>query len=142
MKRILVTTDGSETAKKALLEAKGLAEALNAKLDIINVVKEKIINPYSTLDQTTTQKAIEHFKKTGYQILEDSLKLFNDFDGEVNTKLKAGDPADAIINEVEKESYDLVIMGSRGLSTFSRAMLGSVSHKVLNHVEVNVLIVK
>ncbi|MGO1470886.1 MAG: universal stress protein, partial [Tissierella sp.] len=61
---------------------------------------------------------------------------------ELNVKLRRGDPADAIIKETEKEDYDLVVMGSRGLGTFSRAILGSVSNKVLNHVETNVLIVK
>ena len=70
------------------------------------------------------------------------MKYFDDFEGKVNTLLKAGDPADVIIKEAEEGEYDILVMGSRGLGTFSRAMLGSVSNKVLNHVGINVLVVR
>lgn len=141
MKKILVTTDGSDNANKALLEAKRMAKAMDASIDIIYVVKYLVKNSYLRIERYTPQ-VIEDFKKMGADILENSLKYFDDFDGEVNTKLKAGDPAEVIIEEAEKEGYDLLVMGSRGLGTFSRTMLGSVSNKVLNHVKTNVLIVK
>ncbi|OLS03230.1 universal stress protein [Tissierella creatinophila] len=141
MKKVLVTTDGSDNANKALLEAKRMATALDANIDILYVVKYLVKNSYLRIERYTPE-AIEDLKKMGQEILDDSLKYFDDFKGEVNTKLKAGDPAEVIIEETEKEDYELVVMGSRGLGTFSRTMLGSVSHKVLNHVDTNVLIVK
>jgi len=141
MKKILVTTDGSNNSKKALLEAKKLAEALDAKLEILSVVQNLIITPYVT-EQYYNAEINESLIQSGEAILEEALKLFDDFKGEVKTKLRKGNPGDEIIKEVEEEKYDLVVMGSRGLGAFSRAMVGSVSHKVLNHVKTNVLIVK
>ena len=51
-------------------------------------------------------------------------------------------PGVLIVEWAEKEEFDLVVMGSRGLNAISRAMLGSVSNKVLNNIHVSVLIVK
>ncbi len=142
MKKILVATDGSENANKALVESIHLAEALNLNIDILNVMKDIVISPYMQLDSYNIQTT-EEIEKQGQEILENALKLFGNFKGQVNTILKIGDPADTIIRESEKKEYDLIVMGSRGLGTFSRAMLGSVSNKVLNHAKTkNVLIVK
>lgn len=141
MKNILVATDGSENSEKALLEAKKLAETLDSKVHIINVAQNIVENPYMTAQYYDT-KMNESLIESGKKILEESLKVFKDFKGEVNTISRIGNAGNEIIEEVEEGEYDLVIMGSRGLGAFSRALVGSVSHKVLNHVETNVLIVK
>ncbi|MGO1470887.1 MAG: universal stress protein [Tissierella sp.] len=142
MKKILVTTDGSKNSEKALLEAKKYAGTFHAKLDILSVVDNSFLYAYMEEKYYSLGRTEEELDKFGEELLEESLKLFDDFEGELNVKLRRGDPADAIIKEAEKEDYDLVVMGSRGLGTFSRAILGSVSNKVLNHVETNILIVK
>ena len=142
MRKILVTTDGSENANKALVEAIHIGEALNLNIDILNVMKDIVISPYMQLDSYNIQTK-EEIEKQGQEILDNALSLFKDFKGQVNTILKIGDPADTIIRQAEKEEYDLIVMGSRGLGTFSKAMLGSISNKVLNHTKTkNVLIVK
>lgn len=138
MKKILVTTDGSDNSKKALLKAKEYGELLNADIDILTVVENVVVNPY-VIEQYYTA---DDLKKPAQRILKESLKFFEDYKGEISAKYLIGDPGNMIIKEVEKENYDLVVMGSRGLGTFSRAMLGSISNKVLNHVKTNVLIVK
>ncbi len=142
MKKILVTTDGSKNATKALLKTKKLAESLDAKVTILNVMKDTVVNPYATLDYTTITQMNEDLKKVGEKILDNALILFEDFKGQVDLKLERGDPADLIIKEATEGDYDMLVMGCRGLGTFSRAMLGSVSNKVLNHVKTDVLIIK
>ena len=142
MKKLLVTTDGSENAKKALNEAKRLATALKLKIVVLNVVNDIIITPYMTMQYNTIQQSDKDLRLVGERILLESLKEFEDFDGEIETKLERGDPADVIIQEAKDNYYDLIVMGSRGLGTFSRAMLGSVSSRVLHHVKTNVVIVK
>lgn len=138
MKKILVATDGSDNSKKALIEAKLFAEMMDAKVDIIKVIDEAIVNPY-VVEQYYTSNDL---KPAAEKLLKESLKFFEGFKGEVNTICRVGDPGNVIIKEVEKEGYDLVVLGSRGQGTFTRAILGSVSNKVVNHVKVNVLIVK
>lgn len=142
MKKILVTTDGSKNATKALLKAKKLAEALDAKVTILNVMKDTVVNPYATLDYKTITQMNEDLERVGEKILDNALILFEDFKGEIDVELLRGDPADLIIKKAADGDYDILVMGSRGLGTFSRAMLGSVSNKVLNHVKTDVYIVR
>jgi len=52
----------------------------------------------------------------------------------------SGPPANAILSEVKRGNHDLIVMGSRGLG-LARALMGSVSHRVLRHAPAAVLIV-
>ena len=141
MKKILVSVDGSENSDRALLKTKDLAECLGATVDIINVVEYLVINPYMSVEYKA-MPLHDNSRENGEMILKEALKKFDGFNGEVNTILESGEPADKIIEIAQKGKYDLVIMGSRGLGTFSRAVLGSVSNKVLNHGTSNVLTVR
>jgi len=60
----------------------------------------------------------------------------------VNTVYKTGDVAEEIINFADEGDFDIIVMGSRGLGMFSRAILGSVSNKVIQHSKTTVMIVK
>lgn len=141
MKSILVATDGSETAKKALVETRKLAESMGSKVTIINVASDLIAHPY-LMNREYGIKTNEDLLKLGKELLDDGSKIFEGFSGELDTVIRSGDAGREIIEESEKGDYDLIVMGSRGLGAFSRAMLGSVSNKVLNHVKKNVLIVR
>lgn len=141
MKNILVAIDGSKNSNKALLKAKILAKSTGANIDILTVVRTAVVSPYITVEYTPVQSNLS-FVRFGEEVLSESLNFFDDFEGEVTTILKSGDPAETIIKVSEAGEYDLLVMGSRGLGTFSRTMLGSVSTKVLNHTDTNVLIVK
>jgi nucleotide-binding universal stress UspA family protein len=60
----------------------------------------------------------------------------------VETILAEGDPANRILQAVEERGVDCVIMGSRGLSDVRAMILGSVSHKVMNHAPCTAIAVK
>jgi nucleotide-binding universal stress UspA family protein len=60
----------------------------------------------------------------------------------VATNVLQGPAADAVLHVAEAEQYDLIVMGSRGLSDWQGALLGSTSHRVLHHAQVPVLIVR
>lgn len=139
MKKILVPVDGSDNSKRALIEAKKLAEYTGGEVTIFTVVEN--LNRYPSIGNPPI--ASDYLPESdSKEVLKDSLTLFEDFQGEVNTKLTKGNPADEILREAESGEYDLILMGSRGLGAFSRAILGSVCNKVLNHSEVTVSIVK
>ena len=57
-------------------------------------------------------------------------------------KLLHGEPGPAIVEYANKENFDLVVIGSRGLNSLQEMVLGSVSHKVVKRVNCPVLIVK
>ncbi len=141
MKKILVATDGSETSNKALIEARKIGELRESKITIINIVNDVVIHPY-LVTQDYSIKTNEGLVSLSKELLNEALKLFEGFSGEVEVKQRIGSAGREIIEEANEGGYDLLVMGNRGLGAISRAMLGSVSNKVLNHVKTDVLIVK
>lgn len=140
-KKILVAVDGSDNSKRALSEAKRYAKMADAELTIITVLDHPLALYYPQVKATKTDEK-EIRKKAGEVILKEAVNFFDDFDGEVHTSLRNGYPASEILEEAESGNFDLIIMGSRGLSGFSRTFLGSVSNKVLNYSRSDVLIIR
>jgi nucleotide-binding universal stress UspA family protein len=58
------------------------------------------------------------------------------------TKVSEGDPASAILDEAEKGDYDLVIMKTHTMKERKRFMLGSVTNKVVHHINVPIMIIR
>lgn len=56
--------------------------------------------------------------------------------------LRDGNPAEEIIRAASRLRADLVVLGSRGLTGFTRILLGSVSGKVARHAPCSVLVVR
>ncbi len=141
MKKILVATDGSETSNRALKKTKILAEYMDAEVTIINVASDLVAHPY-LMNREYGIKTNEDLRLMSKELLDESLKYFEGFEGKVKAIVRSGDAGREIIEEVEEGDYDLVVIGSRGLGAFSRLMVGSVSNKVLNHVAVDVWVIK
>lgn len=140
MKKILVTIDGSDNSERALIEAKKLGELTDGEITILTIT-----DPITMLGHSYPEISEEDshlLKAAGEYHLEEAVKIMDDFNGKVNTKLKSGSPADEILKEAENGNYHLIVMGRRGIGVFSRRILGSVSNKVLNHAQTNVFIVK
>lgn len=138
--KILVAVDGSDNSERALIKAKKYGEQVDGKITILTVVDPISIGIYSYSE--LSQQDYDLLKNVGESVLVESLKIFTDFKGEVDTILKKGSPADEILKEADDGEYDLIVMGSRGFSVFSKSILGSVSQKILNHTEIDVLIIK
>lgn len=141
MTKILVTTDGSENSQRALKEARKYAEDTGGEITILTVIDYPVMNPNIGVEFPILPDNAR-LEKIGKKSIEEALRLFEGFSGELNTKIRRGDPGNEIIKEALRDEYDLLMMGSRGRGTFSRAVLGSVSNKVLNNTRKNVFIVK
>lgn len=138
--KILVATDGSKNSERAILEAKKYGECVVGEVTILTVMKPIAITYYGNISLSKIDN--ENIERSKQEILRKALEAFEDYPDGVSTKLRKGNPADEILEEAEEGAYDLIIIGSRGLGTFTRTILGSVSNKVLNHADTNVLIVK
>ena len=144
MEKILVAVDGSQTANKALSRAKQIGTPFNSEITVVYVMEDftnrDTLNIYNIRESTDHLK--DASKKEAMKVLDDALVDFKDYPGKVVTLLEVGNPAFRILEVSKKGNYDLIIMGSRGLGPFSRAVMGSVSNKVVHHAEMSVLIVK
>ena len=135
--RILVAIDGSESAKKAFTKSLFLALKCNAKLDLVHVVPCELGG-----DSATTFELIEQLQAKAGIILEECRKEAIKNNIQIEIMLKQGDPAQIIIEIANSQNYDLIIMGSRGMSAFKELLLGSVSLKVMHHASCPVMVVR
>ncbi len=138
MKKILVAVDGSENSTRALIKAEKLAKLMGSNVTIIHVETDLPAYVQGKHVDSTKKSAIEHQNK----ILEEAIKVFQDCSGEVDTVRGKGRESAAIIAEAEKGDYDLIIMGRKGEGAIFKAILGSTSNNVLNHVNTDVLVIK
>ncbi len=131
-RHILVALDGSADSKTALRHAVILARDQNAKLTLMTVVPHAPtpVGPGVAPPPDTDESHNAIIKEALVEIPKDI---------GVTTRLEHGEIADTILKLVATEDYDLLVMGSHGHSRVHRALLGSVSQRVLHKATVPVL---
>ena len=137
---ILVADDMLEVSQPALDEAVSLAKLLRTKLTIVTVIP--MVSPAFgvpvPIGESYTALIEEARKRLG--ALKE--RLLSEGVPEVDTNLLEGDPVDGVVQFVQQEQPDLIVVGSRGLSTAGRFLLGSVSDGILHHTHCSVLVVR
>lgn len=134
---ILVPVDGSEISYKALETALNIAKQSSSKVTVIHAL-ERVSTSYSKDENTLRMETGE-----GQSIL-DRCHTFADEKGvSINTALIEGKPASAtILDFALKDKFDLIVIGSHGISGFKEHMLGSVSNKIVHHASLPILLIK
>jgi nucleotide-binding universal stress UspA family protein len=134
MKKILIPVDGSEYADQAALKAAELAKGFGGEVTVLNVAQPfTMLLGFKTADELKAD-AENTAKKTADKLNESGVKA--DAVGVV------GDPADEIVKIAGEGKYDLIVMGSKGLTESQRFLVGSVTQKVVEHAPCSVLVVK
>jgi nucleotide-binding universal stress UspA family protein len=134
-RHILVALDGSADSRTALLHAVSLAQEQNAKLTLLTVVPHQA-TPVGPGVAPPPETAESH-----NEIIKQALREIPKNVG-VTTRLEHGEIADTLLKAVKGDDYDLLVMGSHGHSRVHRALLGSVSEKVLHKAGVPVLMLR
>jgi nucleotide-binding universal stress UspA family protein len=138
-RRILVAVDGSAHADAALAQAIDLAQREHAQLTVMTAV-----TPIPPTSYATPGAAMAGLREAVQADAEAIVRAARDRvpdDLPVRTVLTEQPVRTALIREIGKGDHDLVVMGSRGRGALRSALLGSVSHYVLQHSPVPVLIV-
>ncbi len=149
-KKILVGVDRSDHAMKAINKAIELHKRDNSEVVVFHSVIHKFsdFSPVMTQDIYPGAKIIyelrENREKEGQELLDEVKNIFEKVNVPVETLLKYDiGPQYYIEKQVEKEGFDLVLLGCAGEhSKFRRTFLGTVPEYILNNVSCNVLIVK
>ena len=134
---ILIAVDGSESASKAFHRSVYLAEKCNSKLDLVHVVQCEVGG-----DSANTFDMIEELKDKAMKMLEEYRVEAAKNNVPIQIVIMQGDPAKVIIELAKAKSYDLIIMGTRGRSSFKELLIGSVSQKVMHHASCPVMVVR
>lgn len=133
--RILVAVDGSPDAEAALAHAVTLARDQNALLTLMTVAPP----PATAISVgASAPPDLMDFHSRILREATDSVPR----DVGVTTRLERGGPADAILKLAAEGEHDLIVMGSHGHSRVHRALLGSVSEKVLQAASIPVLLMR
>jgi nucleotide-binding universal stress UspA family protein len=136
---ILVAVDGSPHADQALTHAIDLASCARTRLTLMTAVPEVPTPAYLTPGVPVGALGDEA-RADAKAVLRSARDRVPD-DVPVTTVLTDQPIRGALIHQIEESRCDLVVMGSRGRGTVRSALLGSVSHYVLHHSPVPVLIV-
>jgi nucleotide-binding universal stress UspA family protein len=140
-KHILIATDGSTLAGKAVSAGLALAKELNAKVSAVNATE-----PWSTMvtGEAALNFPIEEYEKAG---AENAERVLSDVRAEAAKlgidcqTIHVNDfPAEAIVATARSRGCDLIIMASHGRRGLARALLGSQAVQVLTYSPVPVLI--
>jgi len=140
-KNIVVAYDGSENAKRALDVAIDLAKRYEARLTIIEVIDTSVLVGMG-LGPIPSEVINEMYNKAKKDVEEAKEKAINSGVKNVEAVNIEGDPATTIMDYAGKAGADLIVTGSRGLSTVKRIFLGSVSSRIVHEAKIPVLVVK
>lgn len=115
---VLVGTDGSETATRAVRRAAEVATATQARL-IVAFVGDSGEGP---------------------AVLTRAIAAVAGTVPPPETRLLTGDPADALLGLASVENVDLIVVGNKGMAGAQRFLLGSVPNKISHRAECDVLV--
>jgi nucleotide-binding universal stress UspA family protein len=137
--KILVATDGSKNADKAVEQAVSIAKNVGADLTIVHVVylpppeySEYMYGIYDDL------------KKEGERILSEASKLAKEYGLGATTKIIQNfrSPVWAITKFADEGKFDLTVVGTRGMGGLKKLFLGSVANGIVHYANNSVLVTR
>jgi nucleotide-binding universal stress UspA family protein len=137
---ILVAVDGSPDSDQALTQAIDLAESAHGRLTIFSSVVMPPAGAYIGGGGAVAAELARDAEAETETILRTAARQVPD-QVSLSTVLSSEPVRHALIHQIKTGAHDLVVMGSRGRGAVRSVLLGSVSHYVLHHSPVPVLIV-
>jgi nucleotide-binding universal stress UspA family protein len=137
---ILVAIDGSPDSDQALTQAIDLAESEHSRLTLFSAVVMPPAGAYIGAGGAVAATLARDAEAEADTILRTAVEQVP---GRVSlsTVLSSEPVRRALVHQIKEGAHDLVVMGSRGRGAMRSVLLGSVSHYVLHHSPVPVLIV-
>jgi len=136
-RKILVAYDGSSSAQNALSLASQLAREDKSWIKVLAVVP-----PYQgDLELIGVSGIKEAITGPGQELLAEARQLADREGVHILTNLEQGEPYEQIVHVAEEENCDLIVMGRRGKGKMERALIGSVTARVIGHTGKDVLVI-
>ncbi len=137
MKRLLVGYDGSDPAREAARMAARIAAQLGAGLTVFTVgqITPLVASLTGVLGPLVDEKLFRTTAEAGAETVR-ALGV------EPEVRVELGDPADRILQAVDREGYDLVVVGHRGVGGIAGLILGSVAKRLAETAPCPVLVVR
>jgi nucleotide-binding universal stress UspA family protein len=145
--KILVPVDGSDESRKALELAKGIASGCQtADITLLYVMNPIVLAAAAAPGEEKFISAVPEImvfrQQEADMVLGEMTKLLADTPVKVEQKAVEGHPARTILETAKEGQFDLIVMGSRGMSRLAGFLLGSVSDAVVHHAHCPVMVVR
>ena len=145
--KILVPTDGSETASQSVKYAAGLAQQLGATITLLSVIDISVIlaQPIPAIASPAhlQESVADYMRQAAEACIQEATRICKENGLQPETVIRSGHPVEEIINEAVKSKVDLIVMGSQGRSALKAAFLGSVTFGVIHKdTKIPVLVVR
>ncbi|WP_232702335.1 universal stress protein [Halobacterium wangiae] len=134
---VLLTTDGSDAATAAVPNAIDLAEKYDALLHVLYVADT---TEYSTV--TFEDDVVDPLEQEGKRIVDGIVEQADERDVEAVGVVMQGGVYETVLQYVDEQAVDVVVMGTHGRRGLGRALLGSVTERVVRTADVPVLTVR
>ena len=147
-KKILIATDGSDLAARALEHGAQLAKTVDAEVVVVTVIEPAALmgGGYASVAGTVydpVPELIEAQKEATTKLLQGALAKVSAFGVAVTSEYVDNSfPAEGIISTAERVGADLIVMGSHGRRGLGRLLLGSQTNEVLAHTKLPVLVTR
>ena len=156
---ILIGTDGSPTAMRAVDMASRLAVSLAIKPTIVcayqppteqelKAMRSDPADPVAQWSAKSTRGVPDEFRwriaeaSQAQDILDRAAEHADKQGAVAEVRAVEGHPAETLIGIAESENFDLIAVGSVGMSGAKRFMLGNVPHRISHHAPTDLLILK
>jgi nucleotide-binding universal stress UspA family protein len=142
VKKILVPTDFSPPAARALDEAAALARLFGASVTLVHVygLPVPITNDGAAYGQNLIE-ALDETARANLAAARDELRRHTPGAPPIDVKALLGFAADEIVAEAQRGHFDLIVMGTHGRTGIKHLLLGSVAERVVRTAPVPVLTV-
>ena len=141
--KIVVGTDGSPTAERAVSKAKALAMAVGAELIIVSAYNNRapsgVASAGIAMDSSWVAAAQGGAEAVAKEAGE---RAKSEGVANVSYQALAGDPAEVLLQVTVDQGADLLVVGSKGMHSTARFLLGPIANKVSRRVPCDLLIVE
>ncbi len=140
--KALIALDGSAPSYRAVEAAASLADSIEefSLIYVAYIPHAGVLADGQAID-TFPQQYYNELLDNARHVLSKAEQMLAGHP-RIISRIESGLPAETILNIAEKEHYNLIIMGSRGLNSLQRLFLGSVSNKVLSLAHCAVMLIK
>jgi nucleotide-binding universal stress UspA family protein len=144
-RRIVVGTDGSSTADRAVDVAGDLARLSGAELQLVTAyrpVRAAVMAGVSASGGALVPAWLgDDERVAAEEVVRRARERLEGNDVVVRSTARLGEPADALLAVAEELDADLLVVGNRGMSGVRRYLLGNVADRVAHHAPCSVYIV-
>jgi nucleotide-binding universal stress UspA family protein len=142
LKKLLVPTDFSESARHALTYGTSFAREYGAELTLLHVVENLTVGYASDLFPVPMAEVFQEISGYAKAELSKLAKVAREKDVAVVEQVVQGKPSAEIIRFAQEQKIDMIVLGTHGKGMLDQALFGSTTERVVRRAPCPVLTVR